>query len=91
MSVVCQIFYGVGVILDILYFWLFRDWQIVLGLFFLLPGVIVLVILTLFVKDTPSCLVLRNDSEKALKDLLQIAKMNGVETNLQEEELIDAK
>ncbi len=82
MSVICQIFYGVGVILDIFYFWLLRDWQLVLGFFFLLPGLVVLVILTLFVKDTPSCLVLRNDSEKALKDFFRIAKMNGITSSL---------
>jgi hypothetical protein len=82
MSVVCQIFYGVGVIMDILFYYLLRDWQLVLGLFFFIPGVVVLVIVSVLVKDTPSCLVLRNTPEKALKDLLSIAKMNGVESTL---------
>jgi hypothetical protein len=84
MSVVCQIFYGVGVMMDILLYWLIKDWQIVLGLGFLLPGVVAFVVLSIFVKDTPSCLVLRNSSEKALKDFKQIAKMNGIEADLSE-------
>jgi hypothetical protein len=62
MSVVCQAFYGVGVILDILWYWWIRDWQIILGVCYLAPAVVVFVVLTVFVKDTPSCLVLRNDS-----------------------------
>lgn len=91
MSVVCQAFYGVGVILDILWYWAIGDWQIIMGACFLVPGILVLVVLTFFVKDTPSCLVLQNDSETAFKAFLEIASINGVQSDLQEEEIIDAR
>lgn len=82
MSVICQTFYGVGVVLDILWYWWIQDWQIILGVCYLIPGAIGFVILTIFVKDTPSCLVIRNTSEHAWKKFKEIAKMNRVSTNL---------
>lgn len=82
MSVICQTFYGVGVVLDILWYWWIQDWQIILGVCYLIPGAIGFVILTIFVKDTPSCLVIRNTSEHAWKKFKEIAKMNGVKTNI---------
>jgi MFS family permease len=90
-SVICQAFYGVGVILDILWYWWIADWQIILGACFLAPAVVVLVVLSLFVRDTPACLVLRNDSAVALRDFQKIASMNGVVCGIVEEEIIDAK
>lgn len=78
MSVMCQTFYGVGVMLDILWYWWIRDWQIILGACYLLPALAAFLIMTLLVEDTPSCLVLRNSSEKALRAFLAMARMNQV-------------
>ncbi len=77
-SVICQAFYGVGVILDILWYWWIADWQIILVACFLVPAVVVLAMISLFVRDTPTCLVLRNESDVALREFQKIAKMNGV-------------
>lgn len=77
MSVLCQSFYGVGVILDILWYWGIGNWQIILSCGFLLPAIIILAALTFIIKDTPKCLVLNNSSEEALLQFEYIAKMNG--------------
>jgi hypothetical protein len=66
MCVVCQSFYGVGVILDVFWYWWIGDWQIILGVCLLSPAILVFIVLTIFVKDTPTCLVLGNSSEVAL-------------------------
>ena len=58
---------GIGVVLDILWYWWIKDWQIILGVCYLIPAAFGFVILTIFVKDTPSCLVIRNNSEYAWK------------------------
>jgi hypothetical protein len=83
MSVVSQTFYGVGVILDIFWYWWIGDWQIIIGWCYLAPAVVGFLVLTLVVKDTPSCLVLRNSSKKAFKGFMQIAKMNDIEPDLE--------
>jgi hypothetical protein len=66
MSVLCQSFYGIGVIMDILWYWGIGNWQIILSCGFLLPAIIILATLTFIIKDTPKCLVLNNSSEEAL-------------------------
>jgi MFS family permease len=78
MSVLCQSFYGVGVILDILWYWSIGNWQIILTCCFLAPAIAVLAVLTFIIKDTPKCLVLNNSSEEALLQFQYIAKINGI-------------
>lgn len=62
MSVLCQSFYGVGVMMDILWYWGIGNWQIILSCGFLIPAIIILTVLTFVIKDTPKCLVLNNPS-----------------------------
>lgn len=59
-SVAIQLFYGSGVLLNVPWFYLVRDWRLILIFFYLIPSVLVTVTVLLFVRDTPICLVLKH-------------------------------
>lgn len=69
-------FYGVGHLGNAgFYFWL-RDWQLVFLYFYAVPAVFLLLGLTIFVVDTPMCLINYLSPNKARKALFWVAKIN---------------
>lgn len=71
-----QLFYGLGVLINVLWYYAIGDWQIILIAFYLVPLVFVIIGSIFFIKDTPMCLVTRYKSERALKAFAFIAKIN---------------
>jgi MFS family permease len=65
-SVAIQLFYGLGVLLNVLWFYTVADWQIIYCVFYFVPLMIVVFGVAYIVKDTPICLVTRNKPIKAL-------------------------
>ena len=77
-SVTFQFFYSFGVLLNVALYYLLRDWQMVLTLFYFIPSVVALIAIITIVRDTPICLVMRNSPSKALEDFSYIAKINSI-------------
>ena len=79
-SVAIQMFYGIGVLMNVPWYYLVGDWQLILVIFYFLPALATTLAIIVFVRDTPICLVLRNSTEKAYNDLLYTARMNRIES-----------
>lgn len=75
-SVAIQLFYGLGVLLNVLWYYAIGDWQLIFALFYFIPAVLATIGVIVIVRDTPICLVMRNTPLKALKDFEYIARMN---------------
>ena len=58
-SVLIQIFFGVGVLGNTIWYYLLYDWEVVFWYFYILPLVFVVIGFYLVVEDTPMCLVMR--------------------------------
>lgn len=86
-SVFVQICSGIGVVLNIFAFYVFRNWTAVLTVFYLLPSIYITVQIYRRVKDTPFCLVMRLQPEEAHEEFRQIAAMNSVEFTVTVEEI----
>jgi OCT family organic cation transporter-like MFS transporter 4/5 len=78
VSVAIQLFYGLGVLLNNLWYFMVGDWQIIFAVFYFIPMVAVTIGSIVIIKDTPICLVMRNTPLKALRDFRYIAKMNKI-------------
>ena len=78
LSVIIQLFYGVGVLANCLWFYAIGNWYLILTLFYFLPAIACMIAVVYIVKDTPICLVLRKSPEKAFSDFKFIAKMNKI-------------
>lgn len=59
VSVLIQMVYGFGVLLNVIWYWWFADWQVVLILFYLIPLLVVTGGSIFYLRDTPICLVTR--------------------------------
>lgn len=59
VSVLIQMVYGFGVLLNVIWYWWFGDWQVVLILFYLIPLLVVTGGSIFYLRDTPICLVTR--------------------------------
>jgi MFS family permease len=79
-SVAIQLFYGLGVLSNVGWYYFVGDWQLIMALFYFAPSVIVTAAVVFFVRDTPICLVTRNSPTKALLAFKHIAKFNKVES-----------
>lgn len=66
-SVAIQLFYGLGVLLNVLWYFWIKDWQMIFVLFYFLPAVASTIGIVIIVRDTPICLVMRNSPSKALQ------------------------
>lgn len=75
--VISQTFYGVGHLGNPAFFFLIRDWQLVFVYCYAIPAVIVFILISFFVVDTPICLVTFLTPNKARKALFWVAKVNG--------------
>lgn len=75
-SVAIQLFYGLGVLLNVLWYYAVGDWQLIFAIFYFIPTVVVVIGIAVIVRDTPICLVMRNSPVKALRDFRFIAKFN---------------
>jgi len=85
-------FYGIGVLLNVPWYYIVGDWQLIMAIFYLIPSLAVLLGIIMFVRDTPICLVLRNSPEKAYKDMKYIAKINKIDNpNLSLNEIKEIK
>ncbi len=76
-SVAIQLFYGLGVLMNVPWYYAVGNWQLIFIIFYLIPSILVVASAVFFLRDTPICLVMRNSPLKALKDFRYIAKMNG--------------
>ena len=70
--------YGLGVLLNVPWYYWVGDWQLIMTIFYFLPTLATTLAIIIFVRDTPICLVLRNSSEKAYNDLMYTAKVNKI-------------
>jgi len=61
-----------------LFFYIFRDWRLVLILYYLLVNILVFLSFIYFVESTPIELIERYSSADALAAFLRIADRNGV-------------
>lgn len=75
-SVAIQLFYGLGVLSNVLWFYALGDWETIMIFCYLVPLVLVTGGAIFILRDTPMCLVTRYPEEDALKDFIFIAKMN---------------
>jgi MFS family permease len=75
-SVAIQLFYGLGVVLNVLWYWMVRDWQLIFAIFYFIPAVLTALAVIVIVRDTPICLVMRNSPLKALQEFSFIAQTN---------------
>jgi MFS family permease len=66
-SVAIQLFYGLGVLLNVLWYFWIKDWQMIFVLFYFIPAVACVIGVVIIVRDTPICLVMRNSPSKALQ------------------------
>jgi len=66
-SVAIQLFYGLGVLLNVIWYYWIKDWQMIFVLFYFLPAVTSVLGVVFIVRDTPICLVMRNSPSKALQ------------------------
>lgn len=75
-SVAIQLFYGLGVVLNVLWYWMVGDWQLIFAIFYFIPAVLTTLTVVIIVRDTPICLVMRNSPLKALQEFSFIAQIN---------------
>ena len=54
-----QIYFGVGFFVNVLCYWLFGNWKVILIFFYLVPAAIVFFFMASYAQDTPICLVIR--------------------------------
>ena len=66
-SVAIQLFYGLGVLLNVIWYYWIKDWQMIFVLFYFLPAVTSVLGVVFIVRDTPICLLMRNSPSKALQ------------------------
>lgn len=76
-SVAIQLFYGLGVLMNVLWYWWIADWQVIFVASYFAPLVVVIGGAIFFIRDTPMCLVTRYPVDWALRDFTFIAKKNG--------------
>lgn len=79
-SVVVQLFFGLGVLLNVLWAYLVGDWKIMLLAFYLIPAIITIICIIFVVQDTPICLVMRYTASEALQAFKKIAKINKTQS-----------
>ena len=60
IEVIIQLFFGLGVLVNVLWYYLTSDWQLVYVLFYFIPLVATIMGFIFLVTDTPMCLVMRN-------------------------------
>jgi MFS transporter, OCT family, solute carrier family 22 (organic cation transporter), member 4/5 len=75
--VVIQLFYGLGVLINVLWYFALRDWQLIYAIFYAVPLMLTIAAVIFFIRDTPICLVMRYPPRQALRDFRFIAKMNN--------------
>lgn len=76
-SMLLSVFDTFGGLANVLWFYLLRDFKLVILYCYLLPAVLVTGALIFFVKDTPICMITKSSPEKAHEGLYFIAKTNG--------------
>ena len=72
-------------------FWLITPWELTLLLYSVIPMVTALLLLVFVIVDTPFEAVTKGTPDRALKQLNQIAAVNGIESDLTEEEVARIK
>lgn len=77
-SVLIQLFFGLGVVLNTAFYYFIGNWKIIFWIFYVLPAGAVLVGIIFLVKESPLFLVTKYSAEVAYKDFMAIAKLNGI-------------
>lgn len=75
-SVIVQLFFGFGVLLNVLWAFAAGNWKVILTCFYLIPTLVSILGMIVIVRDTPICLVTRYSANNAYKGFKFIAKMN---------------
>ena len=80
----------VGSLANVLWYFAIGNFKTILIFCYLLPSIILAILIFMFIRDTPICLVTKNTAKKAYDDLMYIAKMNGKadENNLSIESIL---
>ena len=76
-SVLIQIAFGFGVLMNVLWAYWLQEWKSILFSCYFIPIAVTLVVSHVLVIDTPIDLVSRNCPSSALIAFEQIARMNG--------------
>ena len=77
-SVLIELFYGVGIALNPLWFYLLRDWRTVLIAGYGVPAFLACLGALRILRDTPLNIITRQQPAQALADFLFIARLNRV-------------
>lgn len=59
-SILIQVFFSLGGVVNIGYFYIFKNWKIITWIFLIVPSVICIILIVKVIKDTPYFLVKRN-------------------------------
>ena len=70
-------FYGIGHLGNAGFYFFLKDWQMVFIYCYAIPAVLTMMVLSIFVVDTPMCLINFLTPNKARKALFWVAKING--------------
>jgi MFS family permease len=90
-EVLIQLFYGLGVLINVLWYYAVGDWQLIFGIFYFIPLVVVIVGMVKFIKDTPMCLIMRYTAKKAHRAFRYIAKLNKNKFRVTVDEIAEIK
>ena len=72
-SVLIQALYSLAPVLNVLVFYLIRDWRTIYWAFHIAPSIIILIGIFFLIQDTPYFLIVNETTEEALKSLKKIA------------------
>lgn len=75
-SIIIQIFFSLGGVFNIGYYYVLRNWRIVAWVFLIAPSLVCIVVIYKMVKDTPYFLIKLYESEEIIKQLSYIYKLN---------------
>lgn len=90
-EVLIQLFYGLGVLINVLWYYAVGDWQLIFAIFYFIPLVAVIIGMVKFVKDTPMCLIMRYTAKKAHRAFRYIAKLNKNKFRVTVDEIAEIK
>jgi hypothetical protein len=74
--VIIQFFFALGGLLNVSYYYWFRNWNIIHVFFLLIPAAVIFLFLLLVIEETPFFLVKKYSLDYSLKALNKIARLN---------------
>lgn len=68
-SILIQVFFSLGGLVNVGYFYLLKNWRVIMLIFLIAPSIVCLVLVIKVIKDTPYFLVKLCSREKIISDL----------------------